>query len=711
MGDSIKFELAGKMGYQELKSTPSGPEYAEGYYNYEELFKILSKGDVVSYNVDDFMFRPDFLTQLTTVVVYYKDIIPTLTINGRQRSLNLKVKANTRKGAVLSGMGFPIAIIVDPVTSTISYEFRIRYEDYQNYRGDEQYALIFSFEAYDDWVYSLSRLNHAVSGIESWIFETFNDAFIRYKNNRETLDFVYQHAPIWVIARLGQERAYHDMKLILQGIVNEYGTNEEVSVLNILKSFVTPPYIQDNFYHKKVNETFINEFYEKELPKNVNLLLTRMAEDKMDGATVFEKLYYKINDYGGEDNFTEFIQLCYALWLNSDYPNKEYLDHNPSDMVIIDYKSKKILGFYNTNFNFYFHNENLVAKKNVIDNTIGSLIQPIELPVAILHMFQPINIPEIDQSGELKIPDKVIPAFFLKAIDDKNYWNNIEKVVDIIIDVVTLFTGIGNLVKLRHLARLGQGVETIQVLLAGIEVTSSTLSIMLNLLDDCTDETFCAKLRQFLIFLDLATLGVDGLTSKYLTKSAKEAYDAMPDGLKHRFPEVKKQLQDVFEQDAKRILKADFEILPPNLLSKYINDTIVRCKRRGITLEIKWIDENHPRYYTNYMGVLQVSNNRKKIVLELRKDCPKITWYHENWHLEDFFRLGWKKYTDISKNMPWLHEESVWKSIYKNRNKWSEFELVDAYLYYKKYYVTRLQPPIIHNELEKLIPKYQNKPN
>ena len=53
--------------------------------------------------------------------------------------------------------------------------------------------------------------------------------------------------------------------------------------------------------------------------------------------------------------------------------------------------------------------------------------------------------------------------------------------------------------------------------------------------------------------------------------------------------------------------------------------------------------------------------------------------------MEDFLEMGWKRYTDISKKTPWLHEEAVWKRVYKNRNKWSEPELVDAYLYYQGY--------------------------
>ena len=75
--------------------------------------------------------------------------------------------------------------------------------------------------------------------------------------------------------------------------------------------------------------------------------------------------------------------------------------------------------------------------------------------------------------------------------------------------------------------------------------------------------------------------------------------------------------------------------------------------------------------------------------LNLRTECPKITWFHERKHLEDFLEMGHKKYKEIYLKTPWKHEESVWNYIYKNRNKWSESELVDAYLYVKNYTLKR----------------------
>ncbi len=143
-------------------------------------------------------------------------------------------------------------------------------------------------------------------------------------------------------------------------------------------------------------------------------------------------------------------------------------------------------------------------------------------------------------------------------------------------------------------------------------------------------------------------------------------------------------------QEAKRSKKLigfiEYEMLTENLLKKYVDDILKVCGEKGINLEIKWIDEMHPDF-ANYglLGKLEVTLDKNKLFLHLRPECPKITWFHEKKHLKDFLEMGWRRYTDISKKTPWIHEQSVWEYIFKNRNKWSEPELVDSYLYVKNY--------------------------
>lgn len=165
---------------------------------------------------------------------------------------------------------------------------------------------------------------------------------------------------------------------------------------------------------------------------------------------------------------------------------------------------------------------------------------------------------------------------------------------------------------------------------------------------------------------------------------------------------------EFLEQESKRILKdfggGFFEVLPDNLLRKYVKSMLNSAKKNGLNLEIIWITKKHPDFFSKKLGIFKVSGkNNKTLQLHLRPECPKITWFHENWHFEDFLEQGWKKYTEIHKTKPWLHEESVWNKIYKNKTKWREEELIESYLYYKDYCLDRGASPIINSELENLI--------
>ncbi len=67
-------------------------------------------------------------------------------------------------------------------------------------------------------------------------------------------------------------------------------------------------------------------------------------------------------------------------------------------------------------------------------------------------------------------------------------------------------------------------------------------------------------------------------------------------------------------QEAKRTKKLigviEYEMLNPNLLKKYIDDAVKICKERGINLEIKWIDNAHPRFNEpDYLGGFRITND------------------------------------------------------------------------------------------------------
>ena len=88
--------------------------------------------------------------------------------------------------------------------------------------------------------------------------------------------------------------------------------------------------------------------------------------------------------------------------------------------------------------------------------------------------------------------------------------------------------------------------------------------------------------------------------------------------------------------------------------------------------------------------------------LFFRKQITELTWQHEIWHLEDLKKMGSKKFYDTPN---WKKEELVWERVWKTKGKWTEEELLDSYVYYKKSCRNQMIEAIKIGELEELLKK------
>jgi hypothetical protein len=203
----------------------------------------------------------------------------------------------------------------------------------------------------------------------------------------------------------------------------------------------------------------------------LNKLLTKTIGDK----SALQVLYDNMNDWGGQNNFSTLIIELAKIWILSSYSNPEskmYSKYEPA--VPLSYYQNYILGFRNDNFTFEFQkNNNILVSQNIIVNgkNIGEKHN--------YHPFQPIAVVNLEETEneELKLTENVaIPAFYLKAFDDKGVWENFEKTVWIAVDLISLFSGIGNLAKLRYLIQTEKlAVVVIKTAFGIIQVASPIL--------------------------------------------------------------------------------------------------------------------------------------------------------------------------------------------------------------------------------------------
>jgi hypothetical protein len=303
---------------------------------------------------------------------------------------------------------------------------------------------------------------------------------------------------------------------------------------------------------------------------NADVFLKQLLILRIKGETLFQRLYKKMNDFGGQNNFSELIIRLTLIWMDSNFTNTKNSVYRKFDKPVnLAYKQTKILGFrfddYDFNFNKKGHIE--VAIKpgiNLPNNPIGSLIINKRLEKEeVYHPFFPITLTELDETEneDLKLETEVpLPAFYLKAFDDKGAWENFEKTTWLAVDIITTATGIGNLLKLRHLLKLKTAYAYLKLAYGVMEVSSGILSIALNFIDDCENKAFCNKLRQYLFWFEICTLSADALTTRIFRKQAREAKEALK-AFKTKVKNIKKQKQlDELEVHLNQVAESDLAL-------------------------------------------------------------------------------------------------------------------------------------------------------
>ncbi|MGH1519960.1 hypothetical protein [Chryseobacterium sp. JK1] len=271
--------------------------------------------------------------------------------------------------------------------------------------------------------------------------------------------------------------------------------------------------------------------------------------------TNFEFIYNRING----DNFLEFAKLINQTWKKSRfiYPDKE---ENPefatSDgLLFLPYTSEKFLGIYfsNVNMSFETHPQKERLLKTLYetkdfeyemrpslktDNLVSTKIQIVDQ--FWYHPFYPIYLKDIEnQETELKL-DSVVPAFMLKANQDKQFWSNVIASGEYVLDILTTISGAGNLAKFRYLAKFatkagklrfvskaGRAVVTARKAVAAttavIEITSGTVNALLKL-TNVRDTAVGSALSEYLFWMELLSLSGELTVAIHngLRKSAKK---------------------------------------------------------------------------------------------------------------------------------------------------------------------------------------------
>ncbi|MEM6685400.1 MAG: hypothetical protein AAF617_06345, partial [Bacteroidota bacterium] len=491
----------------------------------------------------------------------------------------------------------------------VKYRMLFPFEDYHpDKKLQENYALIIETENYKEFDAVARYLN--VTPPESFFIKIKNKigyAFSKVKDhNASHLEFLYNKAPQFVLREINEYLRWADLFFLIKySVVGD----RETAVLNLLESLAI------NVDLKSVDST------DSKLKYIVTKFLDQISLRNSKTPSVFEKIYDKLNDFGvGSDNFTALIQMLYTFWSLSSYSDTKYSKNikeytgGPETLI---YNERKILGFYRDDYTFDFVTiknkvKIKVTKKDPYNASTRKKV------IGIYNLFHPIVLADIPKKGELEVPaTDIIPAFYLKAIDDQKFWSNIEKGTWLVIDVLTTALGAANLYKLRHLRHLAKikTVKTAFRLRVGaniLEVTTGALNILLSLADENSE--FAKKLRLYLFWLEMASLSVDLITERLLKKAAREALEVADITTDVRvvrhLAEIAGNLKDYSSRFARSVIKA--RDLAPSRLKKFEDEIKGYSElRRNDNGELERINLEHGMIYNEEKNLFIIHEGEK----------------------------------------------------------------------------------------------------
>ncbi|MEM6684787.1 MAG: hypothetical protein AAF617_03235 [Bacteroidota bacterium] len=422
--------------------------------------------------------------------------------------------------------------------------------------------------------------------------------------------------------------------------LNNIGLDKEDIVLKFLEMINI---VQGNEYSqfKEKNDYLLDQL--------LNKSVTQEIEQEVEGEnkktfTYTSYLIYLYKNMDG-DYFTKYNYFIYRLWKNSSYvlpthpvfttsyqtkrTDKEEKEKTKPPLFL-PYTTNEVVGFYTSSINSKFdENEHIVLTPDEAywDNIVGffSFLNP-EVGKAAenmaeddwkitYHPLHPIHLPDPTSKKAIAL-QPISPALLLKANEDQSFWSNVSTGIEYAADAITTLSGIGNLSKFRHLARISSAFgktrkvyNSIRIAHAYGEISIGTINALLKI-TGLNKTGFGKALGDFLFWMEMLTLSIDitdaisdglRISAKSLTTKHSETLKKQLDNLdlsdveKARiFDELKTvsgkrrlKISDDFRKNygKKSLFEIDFDLILKNMkgitdeadeIIKYIEDDVIK---------------------------------------------------------------------------------------------------------------------------------------
>lgn len=437
--------------------------------------------------------------------------------------------------------------------------------------------------------------------LEEYLF--FINWELKNARGEKVLEVLY-YTPIFLFKKTGV-LLWDVLTKLADGFLTNHNLNTEDIALKLIQAL---------YEHRKTVDIFLAQF------------LTRQTTTK-------EPILYALAKGMDGQNFKQFVSLIHKAWKESNYAQIDPEKNNSVTIteespVLLDYRSDKSLGFHTDNATIEWEGKTnsvtvaLTLKTGIyqtyqVKTADGFETRTKELTQKLNYNYHPFSLIVILNSANPSFLFKddeqkdnrftKLPAFVLYAREVKAFSDNFITAAEYTVDIVTTFTGVGNLLKVGRLAKIfNSGLTFIakakkvgQVAVGVIEVSSGVGNTLVKLTNNA-ESPLGRAITKYLFYLEMLSLGGELTVAlrKSLRKSADDILVNHADELENLKTNAKnadevKEIDDLVEHldevaEIKKQKNANggkspkFSIIKPKVKSYWISF----LEKKGIKFEI-----------------------------------------------------------------------------------------------------------------------------
>jgi hypothetical protein len=279
-------------------------EYAmESPFGKNSLFYKEPDGQFLLANINSEILIKDIKQSLEnkSILKYdHKNYYPSQTFpyfDLGDEKIIVNIKINTLSGEIDFSRNPEFAFTFNYERQKTEFSLFFPFKKYKDSREINKYAIKLSFSEGVNLQKVLNFLSRKlIEESKENIIRTFQLAFQKAGKNTNTLDFLYETAPSFVLEERKDENLFTDLLALSNERIDFIGTNENVAILNLLDAFKNKKWFYDKVNQepsiaRNLLENFSKSYFDKLILAFAKIGNSTWTNKEIEGAWDYE-LYY-----------------------------------------------------------------------------------------------------------------------------------------------------------------------------------------------------------------------------------------------------------------------------------------------------------------------------------------------------------------------------------------------------------------------------------